>query len=417
MDQAEPSAAAASEPGKPTIVVKIGTSSLLSADGATLALSTIASIVEVLADLRQRGHGVVLVSSGAVGVGCQRLGLKTRPTGLAKLQALAAIGMPRLMHHYETLFSTLNQPIAQVLLSADALDSASGYANAQQTFTELIGLGVIPVVNENDSVSISELRFGDNDTLSALVALMVGAEHLFLGTDVDALYTSNPTASPAPGAPPAAPIREVVDIAAAIHEVRGLRSPSARSSLSLRRGPLWAAARFPENTPWRALLGGGGQGHQLGLAVGDRRHRHQAARGAARRRRGRHHGDPLGQACAGHRRGCGRREGRGHALHPVTGAARSRFTHDLGEFYIGRRALFLQHSVRSHKRWIMALPAKGAFHVRGGHSFIPAARALAPHGPLGDLGGLGDLSAISRRSLGDLSAVSRRSQRSRRLWV
>jgi len=115
------------------------------------------------------GDRVVLVSSGAVGVGCQRMKMKTRPKALAELQAMAAIGQPHLMRYYDELFGALDQPIAQVLLSADALDSRSGYRNAQATFSELLKLGVIPVVNENDSVAVSELRFGDNDTLSALV--------------------------------------------------------------------------------------------------------------------------------------------------------------------------------------------------------------------------------------------------------
>lgn len=192
-----------------TVVVKVGTSSILRADSGMLALSTIASLVETLATMRAAGHRVVLVSSGAVGVGCQRMRLKSRPTKLADLQAMAAIGQPHLMRYYDELFSALDQPIAQVLLSADALDSRSGYRNAQATFAALLERGVIPVVNENDSVAVSELRFGDNDTLSALVAILIGASHLFLATDVDALYTSNPHAAPVPGAPPAEPIREV----------------------------------------------------------------------------------------------------------------------------------------------------------------------------------------------------------------
>ena len=200
--------APAAAPSKPTVVIKVGTSSVLSADGTFLALSSLAALVETVVALRADGHGVVLVSSGAVGVGCQRLGVKARPTGMAELQAMAAVGQPCLMHHYESLFSALGQPIAQVLLSADALGSRSHYANAQATFAALLAAGVVPVVNENDSVSISELRFGDNDTLSALVALLVGGEWLFLATDVDALYTANPATDPA-----ATPIREVDDVA------------------------------------------------------------------------------------------------------------------------------------------------------------------------------------------------------------
>ena len=214
-------------PSTPAIVViKVGTSSILQSDGRHLALSTLAALVETIVALRAAGLGVVLVSSGAVGVGCQSLGITTRPKELAELQAMAAVGQPRLMAHYESLFSALGQPIAQVLLSADALGSRTGYLNAQATFVQLLKLGVVPVVNENDSVAISELKFGDNDTLSALVATMVGAGWLFLATDVDALYTSNPTKPPAPGEAPAAPIREVADVAAAMRTVEAAGSNS-----------------------------------------------------------------------------------------------------------------------------------------------------------------------------------------------
>eukprot|EP00967_Tisochrysis_lutea_P041976 scaffold50508_cov30-Tisochrysis_lutea.AAC.1 len=167
-----------SSDGRRTIVVKVGTSSILRGESGTLALSTLASLVETLATMVQNGDRVVLVSSGAVGVGCQRMRKKTRPQSVAELQAMAAIGQPHLMRYYDELFSALDQPIAQVLLSADALDSRSGYRNAQATFTELLKLGVIPVVNENDSVAVSELRFGDNDTLSALVSSAATALHL-----------------------------------------------------------------------------------------------------------------------------------------------------------------------------------------------------------------------------------------------
>jgi len=201
------------------LVVKVGTSSILRGDTGRLALSTLASLVETLSTLRAKGCKVVLVSSGAVGVGCQRMNLKERPKKLAELQAMAAIGQPHLMRYYDELFSALGQPIAQVLLSADALDSKLGVDNATATFQELLRIGVIPVVNENDSVAVSELRFGDNDSLSALVAILVGATHLFLATDVDALYTSNPNATPEPGKPPAAPIREVHNVVEALKKV------------------------------------------------------------------------------------------------------------------------------------------------------------------------------------------------------
>ncbi|WP_414528555.1 glutamate 5-kinase [Nodularia chucula] len=175
-----------------TIVVKIGTSSLTQPETAQLALSTIATLAETLCNLRQQGHRVILVSSGAVGVGCARLGLTERPKAIALKQAVAAVGQGRLMRIYDDLFSTLNQPIAQVLLTRSDLVQRSRYLNAYNTFQELLALGVIPVVNENDTVAVDELKFGDNDTLSALVASLVEADWLFILTDVDKLYSADP---------------------------------------------------------------------------------------------------------------------------------------------------------------------------------------------------------------------------------
>lgn len=175
-----------------TIVVKIGTSSLTQPETGQLALSTIASLTETLCNLRQQGHQVILVSSGAVGVGCARLGLTERPRAIALKQAVAAVGQGRLMRIYDDLFTTLQQPIAQVLLTRADLVQRSRYLNAYNTFQELLGLGVIPIVNENDTVAIEELKFGDNDTLSALVASLVEADWLFLLTDVDKLYSADP---------------------------------------------------------------------------------------------------------------------------------------------------------------------------------------------------------------------------------
>ncbi|MBE9199332.1 MULTISPECIES: glutamate 5-kinase [unclassified Nodularia (in: cyanobacteria)] len=179
-----------------TIVVKIGTSSLTQPETGQLALSTIATLAETLCDLRQQGHRVILVSSGAVGVGCARLGLTERPKAIALKQAVAAVGQGRLMRIYDDLFTTLNQPIAQVLLTRSDLVQRSRYLNAYNTFRELLGLGVIPVVNENDTVAVDELKFGDNDTLSALVASLVEADWLFILTDVDKLYSADPRSVP-----------------------------------------------------------------------------------------------------------------------------------------------------------------------------------------------------------------------------
>jgi glutamate 5-kinase len=179
-----------------TIVVKIGTSSLTQPETGLLALSTIASVAETLSHLRREGHRVILVSSGAVGVGCARLGLTERPKAIALKQAVAAVGQGRLIRVYDDLFTILQQPIAQVLLTRSDLVERSRYLNILNTFNELLELGVIPVVNENDTVAVEELKFGDNDTLSALVASLVKADWLFLLTDVDRLYTADPRTVP-----------------------------------------------------------------------------------------------------------------------------------------------------------------------------------------------------------------------------
>ncbi|MFM2313010.1 MAG: hypothetical protein RLZZ04_2286 [Cyanobacteriota bacterium] len=178
-----------------TIVVKIGTSSLTQPTGQ-IAIATIASLVETLSYLRSQGHRVVLVSSGAVGIGCARLNLGERPRRMALKQAVAAVGQGRLMRIYDDLFSNLQQAIAQVLLTRRELIERNTYVNVANTFRELLDLGVIPIVNENDTVAVDELKFGDNDTLSALVASLVQADWLFLLTDVDRMYSADPKTVP-----------------------------------------------------------------------------------------------------------------------------------------------------------------------------------------------------------------------------
>jgi glutamate 5-kinase len=178
------------------IVVKIGTSSLTQPETGKLALSTICSLVETLSKLRSLGHQVILVSSGAVGVGCACLGFTEYPKVTILKQAVAAVGQGRLMKVYDDLFTNFQQPIAQVLLTRSDLVKRSRYINVYNTFKKLLELGVIPVVNENDTVAAEELKFGDNDTLSALVARLVGADWLFLLTDVDQLYSADPRSVP-----------------------------------------------------------------------------------------------------------------------------------------------------------------------------------------------------------------------------
>lgn len=179
-----------------TLVIKIGTSSLTRPDSGLLALGTIARLVETICKLRTAGYRVVLVSSGAIGVGSARLGITQRPKTIALKQAVAAVGQGRLMRVYDDLFSSLNQPIAQVLLTRSDLAQRSRYVNSYRTFRQLLRLGVVPIVNENDTVAIDEIKFGDNDTLSAMVASLVSADYLFLLTDVDRLYSADPRKNP-----------------------------------------------------------------------------------------------------------------------------------------------------------------------------------------------------------------------------
>jgi len=192
-----------------TIVIKVGTSSVLRAEVGSFNLTNLASICETVRDLHHAGHRVVVVSSGSQGVGCKRLGLPAKPTALAQKQACAAVGQVHLMRFYDDFFSALGVPCAQVLLTQDNLGIRSQYLNARNTFEELFNYGTVPVVNENDTVAVEQLRIGDNDTLSAQVATLVQADWLFLLTDVAALYTANPSTDPS-----ATPIHEVADIAA-----------------------------------------------------------------------------------------------------------------------------------------------------------------------------------------------------------
>ena len=178
-----------------TLVVKIGTSSLTKPAGH-LAISVIATLVETLSALQNAGNRVILVSSGAVGVGCARLGITERPKTIAMKQAVAAVGQGRLMRIYDDFFTSMGQPIAQVLLTRTDLVQRSRYVNSYRTFRQLLQLGIIPIVNENDTVAVDELKFGDNDTLSAQVASLVGANWLFLLTDVDKLYSADPRYHP-----------------------------------------------------------------------------------------------------------------------------------------------------------------------------------------------------------------------------
>ena len=182
---------------KKRIVVKVGTSTLTHNSGA-LDLRSIEKLVRVLADLRGNGYELILVSSGAIAVGTAKLGLSERPRELRVKQAAAAVGQCRIMHIYDTLFGEYNCTVAQILLTGDDVDDPERAAHLKATFTALLEMGVIPVVNENDSVSAAEIEtgqhkiLGDNDTLSAIVAKLCDADLLVLFSDIDGLYDADP---------------------------------------------------------------------------------------------------------------------------------------------------------------------------------------------------------------------------------
>ncbi len=201
------------------VVVKVGSSSLTTADGH-LDPERVGSVVDAVVAVRARGDEVVLVSSGAIAAGLGPLALPSRPRDLPTQQAAAAVGQRALIAHYSEAFAAAGLVVGQVLLTVDDVSRRSHYRNAYQTFAKLLELGVVPVVNENDTVATSEIRFGDNDRLAALVAHLVHADQLILLSDVDGLYTGHPDA-------PGSRLIEVVGSAADLADVDVARVGSA----------------------------------------------------------------------------------------------------------------------------------------------------------------------------------------------
>ncbi|MDO4491696.1 MAG: glutamate 5-kinase [Lachnospiraceae bacterium] len=185
---------------KKRIVVKIGSSSLTHPETGRLDLIKLEILVRELTDLRNQGKDVVLVTSGAVAVGRETLGLDQRPTEISVKQACASVGQAKLMMIYQKLFSEYNQICSQVLMTKNTMLDNHSRTNAKNTFNELLRMGVIPIVNENDTIATHELAslsvFGDNDTLSAVVAALIEADLLILMSDIDGMYTDDPRKNP-----------------------------------------------------------------------------------------------------------------------------------------------------------------------------------------------------------------------------
>lgn len=181
---------------KKRIVIKVGTSSLTHSETGLMDFIKMEKLVRELTDLHNRGKEVVLVSSGAIAVGRKALGLKERPSALSVKQACASVGQARLMMSYQKFFMEYNQVASQILMTKNTLIHEENRENARNTFETLLSMGVIPIVNENDTISTYEIQFGDNDTLSAIVSALVQADLLILLSDIDGLFTDDPNRNP-----------------------------------------------------------------------------------------------------------------------------------------------------------------------------------------------------------------------------
>lgn len=173
------------------VVVKVGTSTLAHATGR-INIKKIEHLCKVLSDLKNSGHEIILVSSGAIGMGMGKLGLKKRPDDIASKQAAAAVGQCELMYVYDKLFSEYNHTVAQILVTGPDLEETPRRNNFENTLYKLLEMDALPIINENDTVSTDEIEIGDNDTLSAIIASGIKADLLVLLSDIDGLYDKNP---------------------------------------------------------------------------------------------------------------------------------------------------------------------------------------------------------------------------------
>ncbi len=173
------------------VVIKIGTSTLTHPSGH-LNIRQVEKLCKVISDIKNAGHQVILVSSGAIGMGVGKLGLRSRPKDIPTKQAAAAVGQCELMYTYDKLFSEYNHTVGQLLITGDDVANEIRHRNFSNTLNRLLELGAIPIINENDTVSTDEIVIGDNDTLAAIVSQSVGADKLILLSDIDGLYTADP---------------------------------------------------------------------------------------------------------------------------------------------------------------------------------------------------------------------------------
>ncbi len=177
------------------IVIKIGTSTLTHRSGL-LNIRRVEHLCKVFSDLKNAGHELVIVSSGAIGVGVGKLSLKEKPADIPTKQAAAAVGQCELMYIYDKLFAEYNHTVAQILITGEDIESSKRAKNFHNTIFRLLELGALPIINENDTIAVDEIVIGDNDTLGAIVASTIGADLLILLSDIDGLFTADPQRDP-----------------------------------------------------------------------------------------------------------------------------------------------------------------------------------------------------------------------------
>lgn len=252
------------------IVVKVGTSTITH-DTGKINLYRMERLVREIADLRNQGKDVLLVSSGAVGSGIGVLDYKGTPENLPVKQALAAVGQGALLHVYEKLFAEYGIKVAQILLTRDVFDDRMRYLNTRNTMLTLLDMGVVPVINENDTVAVEELRFGDNDRLSAMVACTVNADLLVILSDIDGFYDRDPRNDPS-----AELVDEIYDITPEMEEnsrsrgssfsTGGMYAKLAAAKMTMASGISMLIARATEEDILRRII----QGEQLGTVFNPR---------------------------------------------------------------------------------------------------------------------------------------------------
>ncbi len=202
------------------VVVKVGTSTLAHATGR-LNIRRVEALCRVLSDLKNSGNEIILVSSGAIGMGVGKLLLKERPSDIPTKQAAAAVGQCELMYTYDKLFSEYHHTVAQILLTGADLRQDDRYHNFQNTMRRLLELDALPIINENDTIATDEIKVGDNDTLSAMVAVSIGADLLVLLSDIDGLYTADPHKEPN--------AKLIPEVRAITHEIEALAGEEGSS--------------------------------------------------------------------------------------------------------------------------------------------------------------------------------------------